>query len=566
MKMRIVKLSLMLTAACGATLYAQEDLVMKAMRDEMARSMKELTIENLEKPYFISYRVVDSETAGVGASFGALNRSNSSHSRILSVEVRTGDYKFDNSHFFFFSMDQGTSMQIFNGMMALPIEDDYKELRRQLWLATDSVYKKAVEDLSKKRASLQNRTRTDESDDFSKEAPVTSSQELPAAKVDLPKWETEARTLSALFRQMPAIHTSNVTFGATNSYTRFLTSEGTSYTRREPSVTFNVNAATQASDGAMLDDFVWFHGRSVAEIPSQEELASRIRGLGKYLTELRDAPTLASYSGPLLAEGDAAAQMFRLSFLPSLTGAKRTISGMQGMQNNANQAENPFLDRVGARVLPDFLSVVDNPTIAEYQGHHMAGQSKMDEDGMLSREVHLIDNGVLKTLLMSRDPVRGFDHTTGSRHVGQAAPSNVIVTSPAGLSAADLRAKFIELIKQRNRPFGIVLRRLRNANNAILAYEVFPDGHEELIRSMQFVGMNAAAFKDIVAVSKEQNFLTVQYRPPQNGNFMPMIDVEENFTPVTLAVPSLLFEDATMRKIRAVAPNPPVATHPFFDK
>ena len=566
--MRIARLSLLLTAAaCMAGLHAQDDIVMKAMRDEMARSMKQLTIENLEKPYFIAYRVVDSENAGVDASFGALNRSNSGRSRMLHVEVRVGDYKLDNSHFFFFNMNQGATTQIFNGVMMLTVEDDYKELRRQLWLATDTVYKKAVEDISKKRAALQNRTRTDESGDFSKEEPVTGSHELPPAKIDLPKWESEARALSALFRKMPAIHTSAVNFNASNSYSRYLTSEGTSYTRREPSIAFNASAATQAADGTMLDDFLWFHGRSVAELPSQDELASRIQELGKYLADLRNAPDLASYSGPVLAEGDAAPQMFRLMFLHDLIGVKQTINGMQGMNINMNQAENPFLDRVGARVLPEFLTVVDNPLIAEYQGRHLAAQSKMDEDGMLSREVRLIENGILKTLLMSRDPVRGFGHTTGSRHAGQASPSNVIVTSSAGLSAADLRAKFIDLIKQRNRPFGIVVRRLRTANNVVLAYKVFPDGHEELVRGLQFVGMNPAAFKDIVAASKEPNFLTVQYRPAQNGPGMMMpFESEENATPVSLVVPSLLFEDATMRKLRVASPNPPVAGHPFFDK
>jgi hypothetical protein len=565
--MRIARPSLLLTAAaCMAGLHAQEDIVMKAMRDEMARSMKQLTIENLEKPYFIAYRMVDTDGAGAGASFGALDRSNSGRSRRLHVEVRVGDYKLDNSHFFFFNMSQGSSMQFFNGTAILPVEDDYKEVRRQIWLATDGAYKKAVEDLSKKRAVLQNRTRTDESDDFSKEEPVTTSHELPSARVDLPKWESEARFLSALFRKMPAIHTSAVRFSANNSYIRYLTSEGTSYTRREPSIMFNASAATQAADGTMLDDFLWFHGRSVAELPSQDELASRIQELGKNLTLLRDAGDLASYSGPVLAEGDAAPQMFRLMFLRDLIGAKQSINGMQGMNtNNTNQAENPFLDRVGARVLPEFLTVVDNPLIAEYQGRHLAGQSKMDEDGMLSREVRLIDNGILKTLLMSRDPVRGFDHSTGSRHAGQATPSNVIVTSSAGLSAADLRAKFIDLIKQRNRPFGIVVRRLRTANNVVLAYKVFPDGHEELVRGLQFVGMNPAAFKDIVAASKEPNYLTVQYREAQNGPGM-MMSFESDATPVSLVVPSLLFEDATMRKLRVASPNPPVAGHPFFDK
>jgi hypothetical protein len=573
MNMRIARFSVLLTAAASlAVLHAQDDVVMKAMRDEMARSMKELTIEKLEKPYFIAYRIVDSENTGVVASFGALNRSSTNRYRTLSVEVRVGDYKLDNSHFFFFNVGAGNSMQMFNGSTSLPVEDDYKELRRQLWLATDSVYKKAVEDVAKKRATLQNRTRTDETDDFTREDPVTTSVDVPTVKVDVPKWESEARALSGLFRQMPAIQTSRVNFNATNSYTRYLTSEGTSYTRRQPNVVFSANASTQAPDGSALDDGVWVHGRSLAEIPTQEELAARVQRLGKYLTGLRDAPTIENYSGPVLAEGDAATQVFQDHFLPSLIASKQTINGMQGMNvtingvTNSNQSENPFLDKVGARVLPDFLSVTDNPAIAEYLGHPMAGQSKMDEDGMLSREVRLVDNGILKALLMSRDPVRGFDHSTGSRHAGQAAPSNVIVTSSAALSAADLHARFMDLLKQRNRPFGIVLRRMRNANNAMLAYKVFPDGHEELVRGLQFAGMTAASFKDIVAVSNEPNFLTVQYQPSRNNQMGMMVQGEESYTPLSLAVPSLLFEDATLRKIRVVSPNPPVVEHPFFDK
>jgi hypothetical protein len=567
MNMRIARLSLLLAAAVApASLQAQDDVVMKAMRDEMARSMKELTIENLEKPYFIAYRVVDTESAGVAASFGALNRSSSSRGRRLIVEVRVGDYKLDNSHFFFVNISGG-SVQMMTGGASLPVEDDYKEIRRQLWLATDQAYKKAAEDLSKKRAALQNRSRTDETGDFTKEEPVTTSVDMPAAKIDLSKWESEARALSGLFRQMPGIQTSRVNFSASNSYVRYLTSEGTSYTRRSPSIAFSANAATQATDGAALDDGVWKFGHSLADIPSQDELAASLQRLGKYLTGLRDAPMLENYSGPVLCEGDAAPLVFQFHFLPSLISGKETLNGMPGVTfsgMNANQGENAFLDKVGARVLPEFLSVTDNPTTPEYQGHRLAAQSKMDEDGMLSRQVQLVENGILKALLMARDPVRGFDHSTGSRHAGQAAPSNVIVTASNGLSAADLRAKFFDLLKQRNRPFGILLRRMRNANNAMLAYKLFPDGHEELVRGLQFAGLSAQSFKDIVAASKEPNVLTVEYTPPRQMGFM--IQGEESSTPLTLVVPSLLFEDATLRKIRAASPNPPVAGHPFFDK
>ena len=558
--MRIAAILLLATGV----LYAQDDVVMKAMRDEMARSMKELQLENLEKPYFMAYRVVDSESTRVAASFGALTHSNTGHSRMLNVEVRVGDYKLDNSNFFSFNFDGGTGFQIFNGNTMLPLDDDYKEMRRLIWLATDSAYKKAVEDFSKKRAMFQNKTRSDDTADFSKEDPVTSTDELPPLKIDRTKWEAETRNLSALFRKMPAIYTSDVSFNAVTSYVRYLTSEGTSYTRRQPSIAINGSAATQASDGTALDDFVWLHARSVSEMPSEQELATRLQALGQSLTDLRNASTLVNYNGPVLAEGDAAAQLFRLVFIPNLLGSRRVLSDMQGFQNTGNQAENPFIDRIGARVLPDFLSVTDNPIIAEYQQQRMTGFSKIDEDGMPARETKLIENGILKTLLTSRDPVRGVERSTGSRHAGQATPSNVFVTASNGVSDAELRAKFLEMIKQRNRPFGILVRRMRNVSNPVLAYKVFPDGHEELIRGVQFFGLNAAAFKDIAAASKDQHILTVRFQP---RNQMPMMTMaEENFTPVTLAVPSLLFEDATIRKIRAEAPNPPVAGHPFFDK
>ena len=227
---RILALAIMASALRAQTDPARRDVVMDAMRDEMARSLKQLTVENLEKPYFISYRVVDSDNVSVAASFGALNHSTTSRSRRLIVDVRVGDYKLDNSHFFTFDFDMGTRLRIFNGTASLPLEDDYKELRRQIWLATDGTYKKAVGDLSKKRALLESRSRDDESDDFSKEDAVVSSYELPAVKVDIPAWEKEARELSALFRQMPGIQTSSVLLNCFNTYTRYLTSDGTSYT------------------------------------------------------------------------------------------------------------------------------------------------------------------------------------------------------------------------------------------------------------------------------------------------------------------------------------------------
>jgi hypothetical protein len=543
---------------------AQDDIVMKAMHDELDRSMKQLRLENLEKPYFISYRVIDTDGTGVSASFGALSSSSQNRGRMMNVEVRVGSYKQDNTNFASMSFD------MFGGSGQLPLDDDYKELRRQMWLATDATYKKAVEDLSKKKAGLQNKVDTDETPDFTQETPVQIAMDAPVVHADRTQWETEARSLSGLFRQMPDIYTSTVSFSATNSYVRYINSEGTSYTRREPRVGFIARASTQATDGTPLDDQVWLYARSLEGLPTSDQLASRVRLLGQRLKDLRTAAELENYNGPVLAEGDAAAQLFGWGFASNLLGVRRPAAdGQMGlaMQRNA-PPENPFLDKIGARVLPDFLSVTDDPTLADYKGVPLAGWCKVDEDGVPTHQTKLVENGVLKTLLTTRDPVRGFDHSSGSRHAGQAEPSNLFVTTETGLSEADLRAKFLATVKQRNKDYGILVRRLRTTQRPVMAWKVYLDGHEELIRGVQFTGMNPSAFKDIVAVSKEQNILTISRRasPTINGFPGAMLGGEdESSAPITVAVPSLLFDDLTVHKVRGETPKPPVAPHPYFD-
>jgi hypothetical protein len=567
--MRISIAFLLLCFFVAGPARAQDDIVMKAMRDELARSMKQLHLEDLEKPYFVSYRVVDSDHTNVSASFGALSASSQNRGRMLNVEVRVGSYQQDNTNFASMNFDMSSMLQVFGGYSQLPLDDDYKELRRQIWLATDVTYKKAVEDLSKKKAGLQNKVDNDQTPDFTKETPVQIAMDAPVVHADRAQWETMARSLSALFRQMPDVYTSTVSFSATNVSVRYINSEGTSYTRREPTVTFLARAATQAVDGTPLDDQVWLYARSIAGLPSADQLSSRVRLLGQRLKDLRAASEIENYNGPVLAEDDAAAQLFAWVFSPSLLGVRRpTADGQMAMILQRNgPAENPFLDKIGARVLPDFLSVIDDPTLADYKGVPMAGWCKVDEDGVPTHQTKLVDNGILKTLLTTRDPVRGFDHSSGSRHAGQAAPSNLFVTAESGLSEADLRAKFLATVKQRNKEFGIVVRRMRTAQRPVMAWKVFLDGHEELIRGVQFTGLNPSAFKDILAASKDQNILTMSRRASATNALIGFASggEDEAFAPITVAAPSLLFDDVTVHKVRGETPKPPVAPHPYFD-
>jgi len=547
---------------------AQEDIVMKAMSDELARSMAKLQLENLEKPYFISYRVQENRYIRVAASFGSLLQSSESRSRFLIVEVRVGSSSLDNTGFLSYPSFPGVMRTV---MLAL--DDNYNELRRQIWLATDAVYKRALDDLAKKRSVLQNKTLTEEIPDFSKEEPVTITEVVPTLEVNIDGTKNLVKELSTLFKEFPDVFTSMVQFSINNTHIRYINSEGSSFVRSLPLITFTASAATQASDGMPLENFIAFYGRSMDEFPRKEVLAARLREMGTQFEKLRNAPLLDQYNGPVLFEGQAAAELFSQVFAPRLVATRRPVTDSPQAERIAAMQENPFLDKIGARVMPEFMNIIDNPTLSEYEGNQLIAGYKVDDEAVPARQTTLVENGILKTLLTSRNPVRGILKSSGNYRVSGILPSNLIVSAQNGFASSELKDELLKLAKQRGKEYGIVVRRIANpvlrisrdmtsaalavqpgqearVESVILAFKVFPDGHEELIRNVELTEMSISLFKEIVAASKDPTIYNAPFRT-QVASFV---------------VPSLLFEDISLKKPSGEIPKPPLIKHPFFDK
>ena len=305
---------------------------MRAMLDELERSMRKLQLENLQSRYFISYRSVETQVCLVGASFGALTGSHcepptsgNARSRNLSVEVRVGDYTRDNSNFFVPMMVSGVARPLGTGGAAVPIDDNYDEIRRQLWLSTDSVYKTALDNFAKKKAALENRTRTDDVANFSKEEVVTFDQPRASMSWNRAELEKMVKSLSALFRETPGIDGSSVSLNSTAWLTRYVNSEGTSYVRSTAFATMTINADAQASDGMPISDFELIHAHSIETLPPREEIVKRIRALQSRLDNLRKATIMERYTGPVLFESDAAGELFLQALGSALTGIPRVV-------------------------------------------------------------------------------------------------------------------------------------------------------------------------------------------------------------------------------------------------
>ncbi|MGH8632055.1 MAG: hypothetical protein ACREU7_15005, partial [Burkholderiales bacterium] len=336
------------------------------MKDELARSISQLRMPQMEKPYFVAYRVDEVRNTEVAATLGSLLASQSSRHRRLAVEVRVGDYALDNSNYMSFRTLAGGATRMLSSAGQAPLDDNYREIRRQLWLATDSEYKRAVENLSGKRAALQMRQRSDDAPDFSKETPATSFGKPESPAVDVARLESMARELSSVFRKTPAVLTSSVRFHVRSTYSRYVNSEGSAFTRTQPQVRLEVKAEAQAGDGLPVRDEISVWGSSASALQSLAELKATVQDLAGRVVAMRTAATTERYSGPVLFEGVAAAEVLLQVLAPALIATRQPLSddpqgGMVFSQFSQMAGGASLLDKLGARELPEGVTLFDYP-------------------------------------------------------------------------------------------------------------------------------------------------------------------------------------------------------------
>jgi predicted Zn-dependent protease len=571
-----------------ASLADQDDPVSRAMADELARSMESLRVEGLEAPYFISYRIDDTRGLVATASFGALSNATPVRSRTLSVELRVGDYQLDNTNFLTLPSRGSTLSRSVGGRSSIALDDDYQEIRRQIWLATDAAFKSALEQLAQKKAVLQNKTLADDLADFSAAEPAEIDAPRPEAGGELADLERLAVELSRLFRDRSGIFDSYFFDDTATTETRFVSSEGARFRRTTPTARVVVSARTQAADGMRLNDFVTAMADRVEGLPSAEELAGEVNEMTARLEGLREAELLDRYNGPVLFEGQAAAELFAQGFARELLAQREPLPLDERFAAFLQQnATSDFRDRVGARVLPRSLSVSDDPTLADHLGRPLLGAYEVDDQGVPANATTLIERGYLRTLLSGRTPVVGVEASSGNWRDGGVVPSNLVISTSAPMTDEELLAELLLLVADRGSEFGVIVRRLGSSSigaspearrmarpgvaPAIAAFKVYPDGREVPLRNVTISGLAPATFKEIVGAGSESIVYHLPFRPAL-GN--PLARTTPSLAQATrggasdplvsVVVPALLFEEVTLKKPSDEIPSLPFADHPYF--
>ena len=536
------------------------DPVMRAMSDELHRSVSELQFKDLDKPYFIQYVVLDQERYHASATFGAVTASDLSRARYLQAQVRVGDYDFDNSEFVTGPGFQGAPAAGITSQTV--IDNDYDAIRHGLWLVTDAAYKQAVEQLARKRAFVQNKIRGDQIPDFSKESPVTALGNRRGLDIDKGRLEKQIREWSAIFKEFPEIAESNVVIEAQVTHRYLVNSEGTRTLQPSMIVFVEIGAATEAADGMRLRHWIPLNAGGLEQLPPAQEVSKAIRQMAAELTALSNAPVLdADYSGPVLFTGQASAEMFARVLAPNLSGQRLPLSDQQ--QGPTTRSE--LLDRLNRPVLPRFLSVFDDPTTQRVGNQELLGHYQVDDQGVPARRVSLIEQGVLKNFLMSRRPGKDMPQSNGHGRSGipgreTAQIGNLFIQSSEGKSYEDLKQQLLKMCQTENLQYGILIKSLVSDGRSpigmpVLTYKVYvADGREELIRGAFAQGIPIRSLRQIEAVGNDA-FVVNRLA---GSNDLP--------TPTSIVAPSALLEEMELKRPSGTQQKPALLTHPYFNK
>jgi len=528
------------------------DVLLAAMERELQRGQSELAKQD-PAPYFTSYNVADSELMIVLSAQGGILNSSRAWRRIADVSMRIGTPALDNTH------DEERRSGISSGQ--LPLRDDSDAIARVLWKLTYEQYRKAQQAYTNVKTKTAVRAQDeDDSPDFSQEKPSTYREQAHALPFPEQKvWEDLARRYSASFRQYPQVEQSVALLLAERTSSYLVSTEGTKIVTSDAIFRVMIEAETGADDGMQLMRVETFQFSDPAKIPSEAQIAASAKKMADDLGALRKAPLAEPYTGPALLSGRAAAVFFH-----EVLGHR-----VEGQRQRGREEGQTFAKKINEKIMPDFLSVTDDPTLRTLAGAELSGWYRYDDEGMPATRVEVVKDGVLKNFLMGRLPVKNFGNSNGHgrAQAGQmpvGRQGNLIVTSSKTIPDAQLRARFLEEIKKQGKPYGLYFEDIQGGFTLtsrslpqafqvlpVMVWRVYADGRpDELVRGVDIVGTPLTVLTQIAATGDTTSVF--------NG----ICGAESGNVPVSAAAPAMLFSEMEVQKRQYGDTRPPILPPP----
>jgi predicted Zn-dependent protease len=529
-------------------------VLLDTMTQELNRNFTVLKDKADPAPYFLSYEVTELDYQSISATLGTITGDDHGKTRALDVSVRVGSPQMDN-----YRRIRGDRGQFTSGAL-LSYEDNPNAIKRRLWLETDRAYRSAAERFIRIKTNTQVKVAAeDDSADFSPAKRATFEEDPPALQFDTAEWTARIRKLSDRFRNYPGVLTSHVGFSAQTDMRYLVNTEGSRIRHGRGFARVMISASAKAADGADLNTFETFEAVDAAGLPDEKKIAAAIDRVATDLTNLLRAPDAEPFVGPAIFSGRAAGVFFHEIFGHRVEGHR---------QKDESEGQT-FTRSVGTKVLPDFLTVVFDPTRKQAAGIDLNGWYEYDDEGVKGQKVVAVDKGVLKTFLMSRSPIKGFEESNGH---GRRQPglevvsrqSNLIVESSHAVPEAQLREMLLAEVKRQNKPYGLFFQDItggftttgRSGLQAfkvipVIVYRIYADGRpDELVRGADIVGTPLASFSKILATGNKPEVFN-GYCGAESGN-----------VPVSAVSPSILVSEIEIEKKAKSNDRPPLLPPP----
>jgi TldD protein len=557
---------------------SESDQTLRAMHDEMERSRTRLQLPGVDKPFYIEYRLLDIDVRSVTSSFGALIASNDTRNRFMSIDVRVGDYHLDSSNF--------VSEDGFQGFLGttgeVGIDRDYNSLRQDLWLSTDQAYKQAVTQMSLKQSFLRSLTKPPEIDDFSQTTPIVKIDPRIETDWTTRNWEEESRQASAALLKFPQLNATRVNYYLVYFTYYLMNTEGTTIRTSRHLAAIEAALDTTASDGMPLHNFYAVYVSKPGELPDPATVGQSLAQASTQLMTLRQSPIVSDFTGPVLFQGAASGALLAQALAPSLSGARPPLSTMPAfdemMQRMGGRSE--WSGRVGSRVLPATMSLIDDPTLKEFNGAALLGNYDIDDEGVKAQRVVIVENGTLKNLLMSRRPGPEFQASNGharSALLSDTRPlsSNLMLQATGGLNSADLKKKFLDACHDDGHEWCLEIKSMDNPALSSIRQEDFSDfigavaggvasgeriplvmyrvyvadGREEMVRGGHIEGLQLRSLRNIPAYGDDENVFPYMQNPTGGfaGTALGAFGSAQGGIPSTIVAPSLLLDEVEVR-------------------
>jgi len=528
------------------------DVLLSTMQAEMERA--QTSLGKLDPaPYFLSYSIYDQSIVVAVGSQGSLVNSTHARRRAVDVGMRIGTPALDNAH----AQNRGSA----STSGSLPLEDDRNAIAHELWRLTYEEYRKASKAyLNVKTDTQVHAQEEDTSPDFSQEKPPTNVDYKEVAPApDQRALEKFVREYSAHFRKYPYIYSSAVVITAQKTRFHFLSTEGNHVVAPSAFIRVAIQAETRAEDGMELMRVETFQAESLDHLPAESEITARVEKMASDLKALREAPLAEPFDGPALLSGRASGVFFH-----EVLGHR-----LEGHRQRGEQEGQTFTKKVGQPVLPEFLTVVDDPTLRKLNGMDLGGWYEYDDEGMPATRVEVIKDCILKNFLMSRMPIKNFANSNGH---GRAQPGlmpvgrqgNLIVSSSRTVKDSELRQKLIDEVKKQSKPYGLYFEDIQGGFTLtqrsmpqafqvlpVLVWRVYADGRpDELVRGIDIVGTPLAALNRILLTGEKTEIF--------NG----ICGAESGQVPVAAAAPAMLFSEIEVQKRAHSLNRPPILPSP----